>query len=129
MMSHIQPEGPSSRGSLTQHRTCTQSALAAGDAAANDRLVSDLLAVGANVVRLHATQANGGWRMRVISQPGDLAVWYMASPNQQSVAYGWIGVSRQSASQVRSRSPTGSPGTLAGFGSSHHRNQLRYTWS
>jgi hypothetical protein len=32
----------------------------------------------------------GGWRMRVTAQPGDLAVWYAVSPDQQYVAYGWI---------------------------------------
>jgi hypothetical protein len=33
---------------------------------------------------------DGGWRMPVSAQPGDLAVWYAASPDQQYVAYGWI---------------------------------------
>jgi hypothetical protein len=31
-----------------------------------------------------------GWRMPVTAQPGDLAVWYAGSPDQQYVAYGWI---------------------------------------
>src|ERR1700690_2410164 len=33
---------------------------------------------------------DGGWRMPVTAEPGDLAVWYAASPDQQYVAYGWI---------------------------------------
>lgn len=33
---------------------------------------------------------DGGWRMPVTAQPGDLAVWYAGSPDQQYVAYGWI---------------------------------------
>lgn len=34
--------------------------------------------------------SDGGWRMRVTAQPGDLAIWYAASPDQEYVAYGWI---------------------------------------
>jgi hypothetical protein len=33
---------------------------------------------------------HSGWRMPVTAQPGDLAVWYAGSPDQQYVAYGWI---------------------------------------
>jgi hypothetical protein len=34
--------------------------------------------------------SDSGWRMPVTALPGDLAVWYAASPHQQYVAYGWI---------------------------------------
>jgi hypothetical protein len=32
----------------------------------------------------------GGWQMPKHSQPGDLAIWYAASPDQEYRAYGWV---------------------------------------
>jgi hypothetical protein len=32
----------------------------------------------------------GGWQMPKDAQPGDLAIWYAASPDQEYRAYGWV---------------------------------------
>jgi hypothetical protein len=32
----------------------------------------------------------GGWKMLKDAQPGDLAVWYAASPDQEYRAWGWV---------------------------------------
>lgn len=47
--------------------------------------------------------SDGGWRMPVTVQQGDLAVWYAGSPNQQYVAYGWV------AGRPYKREPTRQP--------------------
>lgn len=47
--------------------------------------------------------SDGGWWMPVTGEPGDLAVWYAASPDQQYVAYGWI------AGRPSAREPTRQP--------------------
>jgi hypothetical protein len=53
--------------------------------------------------------SDGGWRMPVTAQPGDLAIWYAASPDQEYVAYGWI------AGLPSKREPTRQPyGPVAG---------------
>lgn len=33
---------------------------------------------------------DGGWQMPKHSQPGDLVIWYAASPDQEYRAYGWV---------------------------------------
>ena len=53
--------------------------------------------------------SDGGWRMPVTAQPGDLAIWYAASPDQEYVAYGWT------AGLPSKREPTRQPyGPVAG---------------
>jgi hypothetical protein len=32
----------------------------------------------------------GGWQMPRSAEPGDLCIWYSASPHQEYVAYGWV---------------------------------------
>src|SRR5258706_9793387 len=52
---------------------------------------------------------DGGWSMPVTAQPGDLAIWYAASPDQEYVAYGWT------AGLPSKREPTRQPyGPVAG---------------
>ena len=33
---------------------------------------------------------DGGWQMPKYAEPGDLAIWYAASPDQEYRAYGWV---------------------------------------
>jgi hypothetical protein len=52
---------------------------------------------------------DGGWRMPVTAQPGDLAIWYAASPDQEYVAHGWV------TGRPSKREPTRQPyGPVAG---------------
>jgi hypothetical protein len=52
---------------------------------------------------------DGGWRMPVTAQAGDLAIWYAGSPDQEYVAYGWI------TGRPSKREPTRQPyGPVAG---------------
>lgn len=42
----------------------------------------------------------GGWQMPKDAQPGDLAIWYAASPDQDHRAYGWVsGIPRKPESE------------------------------
>src|SRR5258707_5778658 len=53
--------------------------------------------------------SDGGWRMPVTAQPGDLVIWYPASPDQEYVAYGLT------AGLPSKREPTRQPyGPVAG---------------
>jgi hypothetical protein len=39
---------------------------------------------------LHDAPEPGGWKMLKDARPGDMAVWYAASPDQEYRAWGWI---------------------------------------
>jgi len=49
---------------------------------------------------LHAPEP-GGWKMLKNAQPGDMAIWYAASPDQEYRAWGWV-VGRPVPSPVQS---------------------------
>jgi hypothetical protein len=43
----------------------------------------------------------GGWQMPRDAQPGDLVIWYAASPDQEYRAYGWVsGIPHKPASEL-----------------------------
>jgi hypothetical protein len=54
----------------------------------------------------------GGWQMPKDARPGDLAVWYAASPDQDYRAYGWFQESR--ANPRVKRSSTTAPWPVSG---------------
>lgn len=55
------------------------------------------------VIRRGRTLENGlgGWQMPKDAQPGDLAIWYAASPDQEYRAWGWVsGIARKPESEL-----------------------------